>query len=153
MSLGEHTSAPRAFTIAAHVGDADRLSRDGCESAGDADKLAAALAGSAVELDDRNFVLHSDASLSVLCHPGMSGCSKMKGCGSVGRLPSRFTGRFTGPREVFLSLPLSFWYSTVLQGRCTRVKSAADFFGLCPSCGRALCCEAELRRDVESGQR
>ena len=108
MSLGGHTSAPRAFTIAAHVGDADRLSRDGGESAGDADKLASAFASSAVELDDGDFVLHPEASLSVLCHPGMSGGSKMKGCGSVGRLPGRFTGRFTGRAGVFSSLPLSF---------------------------------------------
>lgn len=46
------TSSPGSVAVAADVGDADGLRHDGRQSDGDADELAAALAGAAVQLDD-----------------------------------------------------------------------------------------------------
>lgn len=46
------TSSPRSVAVAADVGDADGLRHDGRQGHGDADELAATLAGAAVQLDD-----------------------------------------------------------------------------------------------------
>jgi hypothetical protein len=59
------------------MSDADGLSRDRGQGAGDSHELAAALAGAAIELNDRHFVLHGER----LCLPvAMPDCSL---CGVV----------------------------------------------------------------------